>query len=78
MITLNGYGRESLGSRLANYVEEHCSAPYGKNKSALLPDTGEATEEIGEALDRAFGRATTIDRGEIAYWRVPRSMIDES
>lgn len=38
----------------------------------LVPDRESIDDETRDAMDARYGRASTIDRGEVAYWVVPR------
>ena len=60
--------RRLLGVRASAYVEEHYYRTPGG--SCLVPDMPRTPDGIVRALTRVFGRPTTRERGELAYWDV--------
>lgn len=73
MLTLTTAARTRLGTRAATYVEMH--GTHSTRGRPMVPSTDAATPGVERTLDRVYGRATTRDRGEVAYWDVPASDV---
>lgn len=72
MIALLPATARRLGVRASAYAREHASV-WGRSRCALLPRRADATDGVTRTLDRIYGRARTLDRGEVEYWEIPLS-----
>ena len=75
MITLTESSANKLGKRATEFAEAN-AVLYDRNANALLP-TEKASDAVSRTLTRVYGSPETIDRGEVAYWRIPRDECDE-
>lgn len=58
-----------LSEATRDYVADNARR-WGKNKDFLLPEASDTPEHVADELSAAFGAPSTIDRGEVAYWRI--------
>ena len=58
-----------LGVRAAGYVAAH-GRTWSDGGDVIVADTENTPPGVARTLTRHFGRPQTIDRGEVAYWRI--------
>jgi hypothetical protein len=63
-----------LGTRATAYVEEHALPPCWRGR--LVPETERTPESVARTLTRVYGRPSTVDRGEVAYWEIPSTDVE--
>lgn len=71
MVTLTTKGKATLGEQASEIVEERAYS-WGTPQNAYVPDDEHVTGAVLATLTRHLGRPATIDRGEVAYWRLPQ------
>lgn len=64
-----------MGVRAAHYVSGHSVSTVGRN-AILVAETYGMPEGVERTLTRLYGRANTIDRGEVAYWVIDGSDVE--
>jgi len=72
---LSERGERRVGKRAAKYVREHSIT--ARDGALLVADMHEIPDGVARTLTRLYGRPTTIDRGEVAYWAIYGSDIKD-
>lgn len=72
-----------INQKTRAYIGQH-SHPAGSSgkryeepRNYLIADVSGIPALVERTLTRLFGRPDTIDRGEVAYWVVPASVVAE-
>ena len=69
--SLTPAAQRRLGKRASAFVTESGYLSH-RNRDILVADYQTPTG-VERTLTRLYGRSTTVDRGELAYWHVPSS-----